>query len=165
MLFGYGGSSAFCGAAAVSFFTLLTVLVCAADDGIIIRGNGDVVNADAQHTTVPSPQSSPDGAVVIRRGGERTPPAALGTIPVVLSNAPPINLDLQNADIHNVLRLFASVSDVNIVTSDGVQGTVTVRLEDVPWDLALAAVLQSTGLSATVMAPNIVVVEPQGQTP
>ncbi|MCK6527887.1 type IV pilus secretin PilQ [Myxococcota bacterium] len=60
-----------------------------------------------------------------------------------------INMDLVNADIHNVFRLISHVSKLNIVSSDEVKGTVTVRLIDVPWDQALAAILQAKGLGAS----------------
>jgi type IV pilus assembly protein PilQ len=52
-----------------------------------------------------------------------------------------INLDMVNADIHNVFRLISHVSGLNIVSSDEVSGEVTVRLVDVPWDQALVAIL------------------------
>jgi type IV pilus assembly protein PilQ len=59
-----------------------------------------------------------------------------------------MSIDLQGADIHAVFRFIADTADLNIVASDEVQGTVTVRLKDVPWDQALAAVLQAKGLAA-----------------
>ena len=57
-----------------------------------------------------------------------------------------VDLDLRDADIHNVLRLLSDVGKVNIVTSDAVAGTVTIRLRNVPWDQALETVLQAKGL-------------------
>jgi type IV pilus assembly protein PilQ len=57
-----------------------------------------------------------------------------------------ISLDFQNADIHNVLRIIADVSGLNIVTSDQVKGNVTIRLKDIPWDQALDVVLESRDL-------------------
>lgn len=57
-----------------------------------------------------------------------------------------IDLDLKDADIHNVLRLLAEVGRVNIVVADNVQGAVTIRMRNVPWDQALDVVLQSKGL-------------------
>jgi type IV pilus assembly protein PilQ len=57
-----------------------------------------------------------------------------------------IDLDLKDADVHNVLRLLADVGQVNIVTADNVQGTVTIRMRNVPWDQALDVVLQAKGL-------------------
>ena len=57
-----------------------------------------------------------------------------------------IDLDLKDADIHNVLRLLADVGQVNIVTADNVTGTVTIRMRNVPWDQALDVVLQAKTL-------------------
>ncbi len=57
-----------------------------------------------------------------------------------------ISLDFQNADIHNVLRIIADVSGLNIVTSDEVKGNITIRLKDIPWDQALDVVLESRDL-------------------
>jgi type IV pilus assembly protein PilQ len=57
-----------------------------------------------------------------------------------------IDLDLKDADIHNVLRLLADVGRVNVVTSDNVTGSVTIRMRNVPWDQALDVVLQSKNL-------------------
>lgn len=59
-----------------------------------------------------------------------------------------ISLDLVNADIHSVFRLISNVSNLNIVAGDDVKGTITVRLQDVPWDQALSAILQAKGLGS-----------------
>jgi type IV pilus assembly protein PilQ len=57
-----------------------------------------------------------------------------------------IDLDFTNYDIHNMLRLISDVGQVNIVTSDDVKGTVTIRMRDVPWDQALDIILRSKSL-------------------
>jgi len=57
-----------------------------------------------------------------------------------------INLDFKDADIHNILRLLADVGRVNVVTADDVSGTITIRMNNVPWDQALDVVLQAKGL-------------------
>jgi len=57
-----------------------------------------------------------------------------------------IDLDLKDADVHNVLRLLADVGQVNIVTADTVAGNITIRMRNVPWDQALDVVLQAKGL-------------------
>jgi type IV pilus assembly protein PilQ len=59
-----------------------------------------------------------------------------------------ISLDFKDADIDNILRLFAEVSNLNIIASGDVKGTVTVRLVDVPWDQAFDIVLQANNLGA-----------------
>lgn len=70
-----------------------------------------------------------------------------------------INLDLVNADIHSVFRLISHVSKLNIVSGDDVEGRVTVRLENVPWDQAFAAILQAKGLGSQRFG-NIVRIAP-----
>ena len=50
-----------------------------------------------------------------------------------------INLDFVNADIHSIFRLISHVSKLNIVTGDDVNGKISVRMTDVPWDQALAS--------------------------
>jgi type IV pilus assembly protein PilQ len=70
-----------------------------------------------------------------------------------------IDLDLKDADIHNVLRLLADVGRVNVVTSDEVKGAVTIRMRNVPWDQALDIVLQSKGLGM-VRQGNMIRVAP-----
>jgi type IV pilus assembly protein PilQ len=73
-----------------------------------------------------------------------------------------IDLDLKDADIHNVLRLLADVGRVNIVTADDVQGNVTIRMRNIPWDQALDVVLQSKNLGM-VQRGNIIRVAPLAQ--
>ncbi len=73
-----------------------------------------------------------------------------------------IDLDLKDADIHNVLRLLADVGQVNIITADDVQGTVSIRMRNVPWDQALDVVLQSKGLGM-VRQGNMIRVAPLAQ--
>lgn len=62
-----------------------------------------------------------------------------------------MSIEMQEADIHVAFRFIADFADINIVASDDVKGNVTVRLKDVPWDEALAAILQAKGLAAQQM--------------
>jgi type IV pilus assembly protein PilQ len=71
-----------------------------------------------------------------------------------------IDIDLRDADIHNVLRLLAEVGGVNIVTSDDVSGTVTIRMRNVPWDQALDVILAARSLGMQRQG-NIIRVAPQ----
>jgi type IV pilus assembly protein PilQ len=57
-----------------------------------------------------------------------------------------ISLDFKDADIGNILRLIAEVSDLNVIAGEEVTGTVTIRLVDVPWDQALDVILLTKGL-------------------
>jgi hypothetical protein len=53
-----------------------------------------------------------------------------------------ITLDFKDADIRNILRLIAEVSDLNIVIGNEVKGRVTIKLVEVPWEQALEVILQ-----------------------
>jgi type IV pilus assembly protein PilQ len=58
----------------------------------------------------------------------------------------PLTFNFQDIPVRSVLQLIADVSQLNIVVADSVQGSVTTRLENVPWDQALDIVLQAKGL-------------------
>jgi type IV pilus assembly protein PilQ len=73
-----------------------------------------------------------------------------------------IDIDLKDADIHNVLRLLADTGHVNIVTADDVGGTITIRMRNVPWDQVLDVVLQAKGLGM-VRTGNLIRVAPMAQ--
>ena len=73
-----------------------------------------------------------------------------------------IDIDLKDADIHNVLRLLADTGHVNIVTADDVTGTITIRMRNVPWDQVLDVVLQAKGLGM-VRQGNLIRVAPLSQ--
>ncbi|MDP6931887.1 MAG: hypothetical protein QGG40_03185 [Myxococcota bacterium] len=114
-------------------------------------------NADGQQVRS---QTLEDGGVLISLGGRTQPASAAGKPQTTTSSARPISLDLQQADIHSVLRLFAEVSDMNFVVDDSVQGKVSIYMTDVPWDTALLVILQSKGLTAVSMGHNIQMVQP-----
>ena len=72
------------------------------------------------------------------------------------------SLVFDNADVRDILRLIAEISDLNIIASDAVKGSVTLRLIDVPWDQALDLILDVTGLGM-IQEGNVVRVLPKGE--
>jgi type IV pilus assembly protein PilQ len=66
-----------------------------------------------------------------------------------------ISLDLQEVDIRNVLRLLADVTGKNIVVEPNVKGTVTLKVDNVPWDQVLALILKINDLDS-VMEGNVI---------
>ncbi len=70
-----------------------------------------------------------------------------------------LSLDFKDADINNILRLIAEVSDLNIIAAEDVKGKITIRLVDVPWDQALDIILQSNDLGK-VRVGNVIRVAP-----
>jgi type IV pilus assembly protein PilQ len=57
-----------------------------------------------------------------------------------------LSLNFQNIEVRSVLNVIADFTDLNVITSDSVQGSLTLRLKDVPWDQALDIILQTRGL-------------------
>ncbi|WP_049455877.1 type IV pilus secretin PilQ [Stenotrophomonas maltophilia] len=58
----------------------------------------------------------------------------------------PVTFNFQDVPVRTVLQLIAEESNLNVVASDSVQGNVTLRLVNVPWDQALDIVLRAKGL-------------------
>lgn len=71
-----------------------------------------------------------------------------------------VTFNFQDIPVRSVLQLLADVSNLNIVASDSVQGNVTLRLVDVPWDQALDVILRAKGL-AKRQNGNVIWVAPQ----
>ncbi|BDX08217.1 type IV pilus secretin PilQ [Planctobacterium marinum] len=71
----------------------------------------------------------------------------------------PISLDFQDVPVRQVLQIIAQVNGFNLVTTDSVEGNVTVSLSDVPWDQALNIILRIKGLDQR-MEGNILLVAP-----
>jgi len=71
----------------------------------------------------------------------------------------PIDLDVKDADIQDVLRLLSDVGHANIVVADNVSGRVTVRMKHVPWDQALDTIATAKGL-AVERDSNVLLVTP-----
>jgi type IV pilus assembly protein PilQ len=57
-----------------------------------------------------------------------------------------VTFNFQDIPVRSVLQLIADISGINIVVADSVQGNVTLRLNNVPWDQALDIVMQARGL-------------------
>ncbi len=71
-----------------------------------------------------------------------------------------VTFNFQDIPVRSVLQLLADVSNLNIVASDSVQGNVTLRLVNVPWDQALDVILRAKGL-AKRQNGNVIWVAPQ----
>jgi type IV pilus assembly protein PilQ len=73
-----------------------------------------------------------------------------------------LTLNFQDISVRAVLQLLADASGQNIVVSDSVSGNVTLRLQNVPWDQALAIILQTKGLGERKEG-NVILVAPQAE--
>jgi type IV pilus assembly protein PilQ len=74
-------------------------------------------------------------------------------------NGKRIDLDMMDANVSDVLRLLAEISNLNIVASDDVKGTISLRLKNVPWDQAFDIILKSKGLDS-IREGNVIRVAP-----
>lgn len=100
--------------------------------------------------TVPSDTASPP-----QESNVETAPAA-GVSEVSKDR---ITVDFKEADIRNVLKVISYKSGVNIVAGPEVQGTVTIRLADVPWQEALKTIISAYGYGYD-QRENIIIVAP-----
>jgi type IV pilus assembly protein PilQ len=57
-----------------------------------------------------------------------------------------LSLNFQSIDVRSLLQVIADFTNFNVVTSDTVTGSLTLRLKDVPWDQALQIILDAKGL-------------------
>ena len=101
-------------------------------------------------------ENGEDSGIIIRLGGEVLPANQLPP-PKMKYVGTPISLDVINADIHDLVRMFAEHSGVNFIIAEGVQGKVSARVENIPWDQAFVAILSSQGLIAVTFGDIIVV--------
>ena len=97
----------------------------------------------------------------------RAPKAAAATSSVYNQNreytGDRLTLNFQDLETRAVLQLIADFSGQNIVVSDTVMGSVTLRLQNVPWDQALDIVMTTKGLDMRRNG-NVIIVAPPGIT-
>lgn len=136
---------------------VILLLGCAAE-----RREAAPPHVDALPSWVEGPVAAAPGPNVASHAAFLAPPRAstvsLGSdAPVRAHRGKKIDLDLVNADLTNVCRLLGELGDANVVVSDGVTGSVTVKMKAVAWDEALDAILASKGYVAERVGTVIVV--------
>ncbi len=77
-------------------------------------------------------------------------------------NGEKLSLNFQNIEIRSLLQVIADFTNFNIVTSDTVSGSVTLRLKDVPWDQALDIILQARNLGVRKTG-NVLLIAPKDE--
>ncbi|MDA1076804.1 MAG: type IV pilus secretin PilQ family protein [Proteobacteria bacterium] len=73
-----------------------------------------------------------------------------------------LSLNFQDIEVRSVLQLIADFTDLNLVASDTVQGRITLRLKNVPWDQALELILKTKGLDQRQVG-NVLLVAPAAE--
>ena len=101
--------------------------------------------------------------------GQATPGQATPTQGASRYTGHPVSLDFAGSDLRAVLRTFSEISGLNIVIDPTIQGTVDLKLTDVPWDQALEIILRANKLGYAVdgtivrIAPLSVLADEEGQ--
>ncbi|TVZ40569.1 type IV pilus assembly protein PilQ [Alteromonadaceae bacterium 2753L.S.0a.02] len=73
-----------------------------------------------------------------------------------------LSLNFQDIQVRSVLQLIADFTELNLVASDTVSGSITLRLDNVPWDQALDLVLKTKGLDKRQVG-NVLMVAPAAE--
>jgi type IV pilus assembly protein PilQ len=73
-----------------------------------------------------------------------------------------LSLNFQDIPVRSVLQLIADFTELNLVASDTVEGKITLRLDNVPWDQALDLVLKTKGLDKRQVG-NVLMVAPAAE--
>ncbi len=104
----------------------------------------------------PAPADSPWTTTPAAMAEQAAPPTSVSTSTHEVESqekrftGEPISLELKDADIKDVLRTFAKITGLNVVVDPDVSGSVTVNLENVPWDQCLDIILRINRLDYVV---------------
>lgn len=118
---------------------------------------------------VPGVPGAPNGSSRAERVQPTAAPFSIGPVTLAREGAAAatfkgkkITIDLQDADIVNVIRLIGDVSGKNVVVAEEVKGKVTLKLKNVPWDQALDIILKTKDLGQETKG-GIIRVVPQAK--
>jgi len=73
-----------------------------------------------------------------------------------------LSINFQKIDVRSALAVIADFTGINFVTSDSVEGEITINLKDVPWDQALDVIMRTKGLSKR-QTGNVIWIAPTGE--
>lgn len=97
---------------------------------------------------------------VVEVAEKREPTAAERRLKAPEYSGQRVTFNFQDIPVRSVLQLIADVSELNVVVADSVQGNITLRLVNVPWDQALDIILQAKGLDKRTQG-NVIWIAPQ----
>lgn len=106
------------------------------------KGNGVITIESAGSYEYMAYQAENKLTISLKRPDDKSPAKAKSQ--VYTGNK--ISLDFQDIEVRRVLQLLADFTSINMVAADTVQGNITLRLKDVPWDQALDIVLKTKNL-------------------
>jgi type IV pilus secretin PilQ/predicted competence protein len=95
---------------------------------------------------IPAPQAVQQASAAAATMATSGPQAAAGSAATGKYTGEPISVNLKEVDLRDFFRLIHEISSLNVVLDPAVKGTLTIVLDEVPWDQALDIVLQNNGL-------------------
>lgn len=114
------------------------------------QASSDVTTAQSGENETPETESAP-AASEVEAGGTEPQEAVQGPSAAPASSPPSVpglvSFDFKDADIRQVLRIISIKSSVDIVAGADVEGLVTIKLTDVPWEEALEVILRTYGFT------------------
>ena len=99
---------------------------------------------NSEPAAAPTPVPSPAVSMAPAPAGQA--PAASPAAPPAKYSGEPISVNLKDVDLRDFFRLIHEISGLNVVVDPGVKGSLTIVLDDVPWDQALDIVLKNNDL-------------------
>jgi type II secretory pathway component HofQ len=69
----------------------------------------------------------------------------------------PISVDLKKADIRKVMATFSEMTGLDIVVAEGVEASVTMKADNMPWDEVLATILRDHGLQMAIDGKKVTI--------
>lgn len=106
------------------------------------KGNGVITIQSAGSYEYMAYQAENKLTISLKRPEDKSPAKAKSQI----YTGNKISLDFQDIEVRRVLQLLADFTGINMVAADTVQGNITLRLKDVPWDQALDIILKTKNL-------------------
>ncbi|MGB8542433.1 MAG: type IV pilus secretin PilQ [Candidatus Acidiferrales bacterium] len=107
---------------------------------VATEGAASVSNPNSSDTSASASASASNQPITNATVQAQTPPAS-GKY-----SGEPISVNLKDVDLRDFFRLIHEISGLNIVVDPSVKGSLTIVLDDVPWDQALDIVLKNNGL-------------------
>ena len=103
-------------------------------------------DATTQQASQQAVQQATAAATTMAASTAAQAPAAAGPAPAGKYTGEPISVNLKDVDLKDFFRLIHEISGLNVVLDPAVKGSLTIVLDDVPWDQALDIVLQNNSL-------------------
>ncbi len=113
-------------------------------DADLVNQKININHKETKHTKTPSPPEHTSDRSPVRYIGE------------------PLSLNFQNIEVRSAIAILAEFTDRNLVAGDDVTGTITLKLNDVPWDEALDFIMMTQGLEK-FESGNVILIAPIGK--